>query len=63
MTVTSSPHSATPSSKQDYVRGDVKFPSIECVPFTHTIHGNFCHPKPGLAKTSEIHSTVLRTVI
>ena len=46
-----------------YRRGDVSFPTIECVPFTHTIHGNFCHPKLGLAKTSEIHSTILRTVI
>ena len=44
-------------------RGDVSFPTIECVPFTHTNHGNFCHPKLGLAKTSEIHSTILRTVI
>ena len=46
-----------------YVRGDVSFPTIECVPFTHTIHGNFCHPKLGLAKTSGIHSTIIRTVI
>ena len=28
--------------RADYTRGDVQFPSIECVPFTHTIHGNFC---------------------
>ena len=37
--------------RADYTRGDVQFPSIECVPFTHTIHGNFCRQTTSKTRT------------
>ena len=49
-----------------YSYGDVKFPSIECVPFTHTFMATSTvkrGPKLGLAKTSGIPGTILRTEI